>query len=173
MSSPVPAACAAGPYAANTPAPIIDPSPMNTASPRPSRRSSVTSDAVVTRDIELHRRRDQAAGVSDLLLGGGGHHVLPGHEVGTAHVQPPERPRHEPDMEVRTPVPPAVEVHPSDVTERQDCALDAAADTAEGSRHLRRHVGEGVEVGPRGQPYRPGEAGLPGVVERPGVVGPD
>src|SRR6266511_2972582 len=34
-----PAARAAGPNAANTPAPIIDPSPMTTASPIPSRRA--------------------------------------------------------------------------------------------------------------------------------------
>src|SRR5690349_11267216 len=40
MSRPLPAARAAGPNAANTPAPIIDPSPMTTASPVPSRRAS-------------------------------------------------------------------------------------------------------------------------------------
>ena len=40
MSSPAPAARAAGPNAANTPAPIIDPSPITTASTVPSRRDS-------------------------------------------------------------------------------------------------------------------------------------
>src|SRR5687767_5734166 len=40
MRSPDPAASAAGPMAANTPAPIIDPRPMTTASPSPSRRAS-------------------------------------------------------------------------------------------------------------------------------------
>src|SRR5687767_8014322 len=40
MSSPDPAASAAGPTAANTPAPIIEPRPMTTASPRPRRRAS-------------------------------------------------------------------------------------------------------------------------------------
>src|SRR3954462_9247750 len=39
-SSPEPAACAAGANAAKTPAPIIDPSPISTASPRPRRRAS-------------------------------------------------------------------------------------------------------------------------------------
>ena len=39
-SSPEPAAAAAGANAANTPAPSIDPSPMTTASARPSRRAS-------------------------------------------------------------------------------------------------------------------------------------
>src|SRR5580693_6429137 len=43
-SSPVPAALAAGPNAANTPAPIIEPSPMITASPVPSRRARVPAD---------------------------------------------------------------------------------------------------------------------------------
>ena len=38
ISRPVPAASAAGAHTANTPAPIIEPRPMNTASPRPSRR---------------------------------------------------------------------------------------------------------------------------------------
>src|SRR5688572_12290097 len=37
---PEPAASAAGPNAANTPAPIIEPSPMTTASPSPNRRAS-------------------------------------------------------------------------------------------------------------------------------------
>src|ERR1700737_4543887 len=40
MSSPAPAARAAGPNAANTPAPIIEPSPITTASTVPSRRDS-------------------------------------------------------------------------------------------------------------------------------------
>src|ERR1700734_3612226 len=40
ISSPAPAARAAGPNAANTPAPIIDPKPITTASPVPSRRAS-------------------------------------------------------------------------------------------------------------------------------------
>src|SRR6188472_3127291 len=39
-SRPAPAASAAGPNAENTPAPIIDPRPMATASPSPRRRSS-------------------------------------------------------------------------------------------------------------------------------------
>ncbi|GAA0330937.1 hypothetical protein GCM10010151_20950 [Actinoallomurus spadix] len=39
ISSPVPAARAAGPNAANTPAPIIDPSPITTASPVPNLRA--------------------------------------------------------------------------------------------------------------------------------------
>ena len=54
MSSPDPAAAAAGPMAANTPAPIIDPSPMMTASPRPSRRASRLGTSTLA---ARHRRR--------------------------------------------------------------------------------------------------------------------
>src|SRR6187200_2776189 len=54
MSSPDPAIPAAGPMAANTPAPIMDPSPIMTASPRPSRRASLlgtsTPPALTGRD---------------------------------------------------------------------------------------------------------------------------
>src|SRR4051812_39839588 len=39
ISSPLPAACAAGPMAAKTPAPIMAPRPITTASPSPSRRA--------------------------------------------------------------------------------------------------------------------------------------
>src|SRR5262245_66015464 len=111
-SRPVPAARAAGAYAANTPAPIIDPRPMKTASPSPRRRSSDACDDVVTALIELHRRRDLATGLGDLLLGGSRHRVLPGHQLMAAHVEPTERPRDEPDVEVGATVPPAVQVHP-------------------------------------------------------------
>src|SRR5215217_803295 len=45
MSSPAPAAWAAGPTAANTPAPIIEPRPMTTASPSPRRRASLVGAA--------------------------------------------------------------------------------------------------------------------------------
>ena len=89
---------------------------MNTASPRPRRRSSDTSDDDVTAAIELHRVRDPAAGSDDLFLGRGREHVLPGHQHRAAHVEPPERPRHEPDVEVRAAVSPAVEV---DATRRR------------------------------------------------------
>ena len=41
MSNAAPAACAAGPKTENTPAPIIEPRPMITASARLSRRASV------------------------------------------------------------------------------------------------------------------------------------
>src|SRR6478735_7047634 len=98
MSSPVPAAPAAGPYAANTPAPIIDPSPMKTASPSPSRRSSDAGDAV-TALIELHRGRDAAPGLGDLVVGRRRHGVLPRHQLVATHVEPAEGPRHEPDVE--------------------------------------------------------------------------
>src|SRR5262245_51929567 len=135
MRSPAPAAAAAGPYAANTPAPIIDPSPMKTASPRPRRRSSDTFAAVVTAVIELHRGGDLATGLGDLVLGGGREHVLPRHEHRATHVEPAERTRHEPEVEVRTAVAPAVEVHPADVAERQDRALHATADGAERRGH--------------------------------------
>src|SRR4051794_21125136 len=40
ISNPEPATSAAGPMAAKTPAPIIEPRPMTTASPKPSRRAS-------------------------------------------------------------------------------------------------------------------------------------
>ncbi|GAB3801020.1 hypothetical protein GCM10027605_17680 [Micromonospora zhanjiangensis] len=40
INRPVPATRAAGPNAAKTPAPIIEPSPMTTASPVPSRRAN-------------------------------------------------------------------------------------------------------------------------------------
>src|SRR5690606_124299 len=43
MSSPAPAAAAAGANTAKTPAPIIEPSPMKTASPRFSRRARALS----------------------------------------------------------------------------------------------------------------------------------
>jgi hypothetical protein len=46
-SRPLPAACAAGVKAAKTPAPIIEPTPITTASVRPSLRAR--EGAVVTR----------------------------------------------------------------------------------------------------------------------------
>src|SRR5687768_12916156 len=57
MSSPDPAASAAGPTAANTPAPIIEPRPMTTASPTPRRRASLlgaSSPDTVTSRVVLH-----------------------------------------------------------------------------------------------------------------------
>jgi hypothetical protein len=48
ISKPVPAARAAGPNAANIPAPIIEPSPITTASPVPSRRANVGGPAAVS-----------------------------------------------------------------------------------------------------------------------------
>ena len=51
---------AAGPNAAKTPAPIIEPSPMTTASPRPSRRASrlgaPLTSLVVLHELDLERR---------------------------------------------------------------------------------------------------------------------
>ena len=46
MSRPVPAEAAAGPNAANTPAPIIEPSPMTTASTVPNRRAKEAFDSI-------------------------------------------------------------------------------------------------------------------------------
>src|SRR5829696_2097151 len=64
MSRPAPAASTAGPTAANTPAPIIDPRPITTASPSPRRRASrlggsVTSSVcvVVAHQLDLDAAR--------------------------------------------------------------------------------------------------------------------
>src|SRR3954453_18774880 len=61
ISNPAPAASAAGPMAANTPAPIIDPRPITTASPSPSRLASRvgagSTSAVVRDQLDLESAR--------------------------------------------------------------------------------------------------------------------
>ena len=69
-----------------------------------------------------------------------------------------ERARQEPDVEVGAAVAPAVEVHPADVAEGEDGALDARAEVAERGRHLGR-AGPRRSRRARATPPRPIPAG--------------
>ena len=165
----MPAARAAGPYAANTPAPIIDPSPMNTASPRPSRRSSdaETASRRSSNYIAAAIRRPASAICS---LGRRRQHVLPRHQLRAAHVEPPERPRHEPDVEVRAAVAPAVEVDPT--RRRPATARPARPDRTRRRRSRRRRPAcrrRSRSGRATASQTEPGEPGLAGVVQGPGA----
>src|SRR5215475_14029230 len=123
INKPPPAALAAGAKAENTPAPIIDPRPMTTASNVPRRRTRVLT--------ESHCRRDAARGLGELVVGDVRQHVLPQREHHPGSLDHPERARQEPDMEVGTAVAPTIEMHAGDVAERQNRALDTRRDDAE------------------------------------------
>src|SRR5688572_27796299 len=93
-SSPDPAASAAGPNAANTPAPIIEPSPMTMASRRPSRRASRLGRSSPTGNdpvslVVPHELDLEAAG---LLEEGGVHarEVAPVRRLARLHARPEE-----------------------------------------------------------------------------------
>ena len=174
----MPAARAAGAKAANTPAPIIEPSPITTASPRPSRRARAGVVTVVIPAPSGERQASIAAAIfwpaASMSAGSAGcQDVLPHGQERSGHVHPAERARDEPQVEVRASLAPAVDVHAADVAQREDGALDAPGHGSQGRGLLGRHVGVGVEVRPRRQPHRADQPGLPGVVEGPALVGPD
>src|SRR5262245_13659280 len=63
MSRPDPAAAAAGPSATKMPAPIIEPSPIVTASKVPSRRCNAGPAGVVTPAMLFHDCADRSGGL--------------------------------------------------------------------------------------------------------------
>src|SRR5262245_64975920 len=76
-------------------------------------------------------------------------------------------------MEVRASVAPAVEVHPAEVAEPEDRALDSGCQRAELGGRFRRQVAEGVDVVAAREPDGSREAAPDGRVQAEVLVLPE
>ena len=129
---------------------------MTTASPSPRRRASDAGCSgrprrrVVTALIKNMGTSPPRCGARPRRCRSsvaGGHGVLPRHQLVTHHVEPSQRARHEPHVEVRAAVTPPVEMHATDVAQEARIARSTRPITAARvTAHVGRHVGEGVEV---------------------------
>ena len=77
------------------------------------------TEAAGERAVTSHRGGDALGGRGELLVGDVRQRVLPERQHHPRRLDHPERPRQEPDVEVRAAVAPAVEVHAADVAERR------------------------------------------------------
>jgi hypothetical protein len=76
-------------------------------------------------------------------------------------------------VEVRAAVAPSVQVHPADLAEGEDGALDPGSERPECSRRFGREVLERVHMLAAGEPDDAGEAAADGRVQREVLVPPD
>src|SRR6266508_1587853 len=120
-----------------------------------------------------HRSGDALRRGRQLLVRDVRQHVLPDRQHHPGGLDHPERPRQEPDMEMRAAVTPSVQVDASEVTQRKDGPLDTRRDTTEVCRKSLGQIDERVDVDTAGEPDGAGKAASDRGMESPVVVRPD